>query len=857
MTKRYFLNFKDKNFIGDILLKSIIVSTIILWIDYLNLPSKYLPFIEEEFKSIFFIFISIFLIAIIIKLKLIEGLNLNFFTVIDHYLIISLISLLFLFISYCVGFPESIHNRLLLIPLILINIILIFVRIYKVEKGAKKTTQQQANIIDLQDVYLDNIDVDQSTKFYINEESVDYDLLERNKILDHLLDALINSTPQKKFVVSLEGKWGSGKTTIINLLKRKISKNNNHIIDDFDPWIYMDQENMFESMLNYLLKETNIGFSPLHINRIIKQLSKSILGSSNKGWFDIQKDDREHIHEIKELINSHLATSGKKVIFIIDNIDRAEKENILLIFKLVNHVLDFQGVTYLLSFDREQVNNILEIENIPPGYLKKMIQLEVQVPPIDKQILKNIFKKSILNTAKYFNKTEFDILDYIFLIDTLVENNTDLRDFKRLLNSVFIPLLSEEPYLNLRDQLSIEYIKFSNRQLHELIYQNKYFFISHHRNLYFNPFLESFRSKDFNKKGKSFFNELFSNKKNETYLPILEELFPFVKRYNNNNDLMVDYTSPNDQSNNYILRNRGISSGKYFPLYFTTTTNDFADISQIAESITNDFSKNITIKDIHLVINKTVNKDPYTQKELFKQLHLRIDEFPKSNIPNIVTVIFNNIHSINDKSYFLQRGPKMRVKIMLGDLLERLSKDKFKSIIHGWRREFDKIKVIHYIGKSLGNEMHLDNTRKMMSEELSHISDIMVDTILTEEINLYEDKYYYPKNIYGLIWNLQKRNRLEEVKTYISKNINNENVYRLLLDIMSFSIGDINKYKIDKSTLKLYTTEDKIDALLDSTPPQTDSQKFIVKVYNSYKNQSKNNWGQEGVVVDEELDLKV
>ena len=49
------------------------------------------------------------------------------------------------------------------------------------------------------------------------------------------------------------------------------------------------------------------------------------------------------------MINNYIKKCNKRIIFIIDNIDRAEKENITLIFKLVNNIFDFENINSSLS----------------------------------------------------------------------------------------------------------------------------------------------------------------------------------------------------------------------------------------------------------------------------------------------------------------------------------------------------------------------------------------------------------------------------------------------------------------------------------------------------------------------------
>ena len=76
------------------------------------------------------------------------------------------------------------------------------------------------------------------------------------------------------------------------------------------------------------------------------------------------------------LSGSNLNKNKKNVIFIIDNIDRADKENVGLLFKLVGSVLDFENITYILSYDDTRVKNIMSDDlNIDYDYLKKIILL--------------------------------------------------------------------------------------------------------------------------------------------------------------------------------------------------------------------------------------------------------------------------------------------------------------------------------------------------------------------------------------------------------------------------------------------------------------------------------------------------
>lgn len=84
--------------------------------------------------------------------------------------------------------------------------------------------------------------------------------------------------------------------------------------------------------------------------------------------------------------------------FFIDNIDRAECDSIILLFKLVGNVLDFERITYILSFDNYRINKIFDNElSIDYQYLKKIIQMQIRVPEMDQNVLNDLFKRCLHN----------------------------------------------------------------------------------------------------------------------------------------------------------------------------------------------------------------------------------------------------------------------------------------------------------------------------------------------------------------------------------------------------------------------------------------------------------------------------
>ncbi len=68
----------------------------------------------------------------------------------------------------------------------------------------------------------------------ITDESQDY--LDRNLFVESLYKEISNINFEDSFCYGLYGKWGEGKTSILNLLKNKLKENKNIILFEFETY---------------------------------------------------------------------------------------------------------------------------------------------------------------------------------------------------------------------------------------------------------------------------------------------------------------------------------------------------------------------------------------------------------------------------------------------------------------------------------------------------------------------------------------------------------------------------------------------------------------------------------------------
>jgi len=83
-------------------------------------------------------------------------------------------------------------------------------------------------------------------------ESIEADRLGFADIAENLAKAVASNSAQRGFVIGIEGAWGSGKSSILNLLGIHLQKVDDITVLRFDPWIVGDRDSLVSSLIGDL-----------------------------------------------------------------------------------------------------------------------------------------------------------------------------------------------------------------------------------------------------------------------------------------------------------------------------------------------------------------------------------------------------------------------------------------------------------------------------------------------------------------------------------------------------------------------------------------------------------------------------
>lgn len=328
------------------------------------------------------------------------------------------------------------------------------------------------------------------------------DLLGRERFAELIGRSLLVKPGSPGVVVSIEGEWGYGKTSFLNLVNRSfdnLQPDRKPIVINFCPWLISGVENLVQEFLIQLA--STIGMSDHAVdaqNAATQLLSYSKVFTAVKfipgaepwaslvqGVFEAVGDASKTVGNFKNLNveerRSKVVESIKKldrsIVVFIDDIDRIPPDEVYDLFRLVKAVADFPGVAFVLALDSDYIVNALDKFGIKHGeqYLDKIIQARVSLPHVNKKDIEHLVNRELEKDGfnecvEVFPANKGRLADlYQGSIKFIL---TSPRDVKKVFNRLKVvePLTRGE--VEFADLFAMEVISVKAPQLYDHIKQN-------------------------------------------------------------------------------------------------------------------------------------------------------------------------------------------------------------------------------------------------------------------------------------------------------------------------------------------------------------------------------------------------
>lgn len=310
-------------------------------------------------------------------------------------------------------------------------------------------------------------------------------------------------------VVGIEGPWGSGKSSIIEMIKQNLdsSPESGPIIVQFSPWMLSGSEALVEALLTELAAGINEGSGEAATGKALT-VSKRILGyvgllrhlkylkhvpgvslvgvsaeaignamtvagsiaesigngvdQANKIVTDVESalTVQNTLHRRKRDVENALIDLDRSILVVVDDVDRLTPAETIEVFRTIKAVADFPGVAYLVTYDREVVSDSLGSGNHASGeaYLDKIVQVAYPLAPAFPWQLRSHLKATLDDRLDRSGRTlesyeERLMPEAIKIACSLCRHP---RDIVRLANRLTLSLVSTRHHANAADVLVAE-----------------------------------------------------------------------------------------------------------------------------------------------------------------------------------------------------------------------------------------------------------------------------------------------------------------------------------------------------------------------------------------------------------------
>ncbi len=293
------------------------------------------------------------------------------------------------------------------------------------------------------------------------------DLLNRREFVNSFSNELKSLLvyDEYSFVFGLYGSWGEGKTSFINLVKETIQDDKNFMIVEFNPWQYKDKQAIIYAFFNEIENQISNSYILSNfsksIKKYIKLLSFGFVNIDLKLNIDLESDN---FSDVKQEIQSKLYLIKKKLVIIIDDLDRLQFDEIMLIYKIVPLNAKFNNICFVLCFDPVKIRQYLEANKFEKDYIEKIVNKAFYLPlPPQKAIEEYLFNgisDILLQNKVGENDINSFIKEFSYKYNLKIrEQFQNIRNIKLFLNCIKIdlPLIIKE--INVVDYCLLAIIK--------------------------------------------------------------------------------------------------------------------------------------------------------------------------------------------------------------------------------------------------------------------------------------------------------------------------------------------------------------------------------------------------------------
>ena len=614
------------------------------------------------------------------------------------------------------------------------------------------------------------------TKNYSSDSPIydqEHDRFSRWGFSDRIAQVISRRSDPSSIVIGLYGIWGDGKTSVLNFIEKSLERDQNVICIKFNPWRFGTEEELLTGFFFDIAHALDAKLIKTgdKLKDLIKKVAPSagaILGSAEAGNAIGSFISGPDINELKKRIESELENAKKRILILIDDVDRLDKTEIHALFRLVKLTADFKYTSYILAFDKNVVSASLQDRysnsagNAGEAFLEKIIQVPLHLPAVEKRVLREFC---------------FHGVDEALDIAGIKLNDQQVQEFVREFSNAFddclttprkaklygnilmfsLPILQGE--INPVDLMLVEGIRVFCPSLYDVLRNNKSLFSGTFKNSpYSNNDIEKSRL-------RTLIDDTLNsciNINKEGLINLLKNMFPKLQSVYGN----MNYDS--DWHEKWYKAKR-VCSENYYSRYFTYSipANDISDSSiQIIIEQSALWKKPFELEQnpLNHILTST------SAETLIKKLRYKAGEIFESTSVALAIAVAQKCDVIpNPEVLYGWSAPFSQAAMLISQLIQNLDKKQrtnlAKTCINIAPSLAFKIEIFKWLNREDDNKPEKDAFPEAEINDIGNYLGNAIADVLECSVDI---TTLYPKALPTIFYTLNKFVREDYVNKYVS-----------------------------------------------------------------------------------------
>lgn len=267
-------------------------------------------------------------------------------------------------------------------------------------------------------------------------------------------DAVLASGSRHGLTFGIDGPWGVGKTSFVNLVQRRWEALNRDevIILRFEPLRYASEPDLAQRLLRELTVEIQRAVFAPEFAPAATRYTRMVKGKTDISFLGFKlsvEPSQETLDELLDDIDEVLRRIKRKVIIVIDDLDRLDARAINNVLFAVRRTFKLSQATYVLCYDTEMLVGDSEDASRARQFLEKFIAVKLSLF-VDSQTIGDFLRQDWSKRSPITNAAPDSLFKLGSILGELAEAVEgdfaanympivgDMRKVKRFINAVLL-----------------------------------------------------------------------------------------------------------------------------------------------------------------------------------------------------------------------------------------------------------------------------------------------------------------------------------------------------------------------------------------------------------------------------------